>query len=571
MSVIFFSPYSAIWKHTEVELAFLEHQRLSINDAIFISCGGLYSSFCNAMSAYGLTENSSPEIKSKICAICKKTSIFKEKTGLNIQYIENYMNQDKNNLVSKFISSVTKKNWAESTFYEIPIGRAALFEIQLRYKLNNLDLDDEIWRIYIKQLEYCAKTVIFAREFLSANSTSSVVVYNELYSLNYAFTSVAKVMDIPIFSLQANGPIDDIYSRYSVDDSFNKARNLFANPKWINMKTRPLGITQTYKIYKYLLGLLSAKSFFVYSSRTRQTFRRSKFRSKWKIPENKKIVLFTMSSHDEIVAELFQSNSLTKVDMLDQINMTRKIIDYSKNNPDWFFILRPHPREFSNKREGTNSPSGKRLLEFIDSQDLPINLLVSRPEFKISLYQLILVSDYVLNVISSAGIEALAFGRRVLNIENSIFAAYPTEFNISVDLDLSRLQSIHNSKLKPQIALQQEAFRWLWYKHFTSTEDKFKDVSRAKFRLFNISRAVYVKKSIFVPCSRIVFGRFSLDRIFSKFIFVFESKINSSKTYRFFHKQIVCKIKAYLSMKVEGICIKLFVNILSRKVFFRLD
>ena len=197
--------------------------------------------------------------------------------------------------------------------------------------------------------------------------------------------------------------------------------------------------------------------------------------------------------------------------------------------------------------------------------------MVSRPEFNISLYQLILVSDYVLNVISSAGIEALAFGRRVLHIENSIFAAYPTEFNISVDLDLSRLLSVHDSQLKPQIALQQEAFRWLWYKYFTSTEDKFKDVSRAKFGFLNLFRAVYVKKSIFIPCSRIVFGRLSLDCIFSKFKFVFDSKINLKKTYRFFYKQVIDKIKTYLSIKVEGVCIKLFVNILSRKVFFRLD
>lgn len=571
MTVVYFSPYSAIWKHTEIELAFLNHLKISKENAVFLSCGGMYSSFCNSMSAFGLTESSPVDSKKSVCKICKKTSDFKGEIGFKIYQIEDYVDDEKNKLVTEFINSVTRDDWTESIFLGVPIGRAALYEIQLRHKLNDLNLNDEIWNLYIQQLEYCAKTIIVAEEFLLENKPSKVVVYNDLYSLNYSFIAIAKTLNIPTYSLHANGPIDNMYSRYSIDNNEDQIRKSFTSPKWNNVKATPLRIREIYRIYKYLRGLLFAKSWLVYSNKTKLCLRRSDFRSKWDIPSNQKIVLVTLSSQDEIIAELFHSNVQKIHGLPGNITLTRSIIEYCKSHPDWFFIIRPHPREFSNRREKTVSASGMALMDFIDSQNLPQNVFVSRPEFEISLYHLIFISDYIINVVSSAGIEALAFGRPVLQIENSLFSAYPTEFNVPIDLKLSNLQDVKN--FKSRRTMQQEAFRWLWFRYFSSTENKFTNISRNKFFVLNIARAIYVKKGKLLPYSKIVVGKKPTKSIFLKFKTKFIYKSRSEKVYKilFGQKVKIKLLKLHLGVKSEAICIRFFTFLLSHRIFFILD
>ena len=573
MTLVFFSPYSAIWKHSEIELSFLRKVSSSHVDSIFLSCRGLYSSFCNSMSAFGLSENSSTEAKMSICNICKKNSNFKEKINLNLKYIEDYIENNENDLVNDFMNTVNKDNWTNATFQNIPIGRAALYEIQLRYKLKNLNLSDEIWRIYLTQLKYCVQTIIAARKVLSENNASGVVVYNDLYSLNFAFTSVAKDLKLATYSLHASGPVNDVYSRYSIDDHKFKIRQLIDNPGWNIAKNKPLNFIKIYRISKFLNGLLSAKSFLVYSSRTTQVFRRSNFRSKWNIPKDKKIVLVTLSSYDEVIAELFQNHSLHKNDLISSIDLTKKIIEFCRSNTDWFFIVRPHPREFSNKRENTNSESGRELLDFLMFQTLPKNMFISLPEHHISLYQLIFVSDFILNLISTAGIESLALGRPVIYMENNLFSAYPRELNINIDRDFRQLNGLHDFSVDKTQILQQEAFRWLWFKYFLSTENTFANISRYSFKVMNIARAAYVRKGIFIPISNILFDlKFSskhMQTINDKLV----GKFNPGYLDNLCEKEVAStKINnTRFSHAKESLFIRLCVNFLRRKIFFILD
>ena len=573
MTLVFFSPYSAIWKHSEVELSFLRKVSSSHADSIFLSCRGLYSSFCNSMSAFGLNENSSPEAKMGICNICKKNSNFKEKIGLNVKFIEDYIENSENYLVNDFMNTVDKDNWTNATFQNIPIGRAALYEIQLRYKLMDLNLSEEIWHIYLTQLKYCVQTIIAARKVLALNHASGVVVYNDLYSLNFAFTSVAKDLKLATYSLHANGPVNDMYSRYSIDDHNFKIRQLIDNPKWNIAKNKPLNFIKIYKISQFLNGLLSAKNFLVYSSRATQIFRRSNFRSKWNIPKDKKIILVTLSSQDEVMAELFQNQSLHKNDLINNIDLTKKIIEFCRSNADWFFIVRPHPREFSNKREKTNSESGRELLDFLRSQTLTKNMFISHPEYHISLYQLIFVSDFILNLISSAGIESLALGRPVLHLENNLFSAYPRDLNFNIDRELRQLNGLHGFSVHKTHMLQQEAFRWLWFKYFLSTENTFANVSRYSFKLMNISRAAYIRRGIFVPILNVLFQLKFVGKHMQAIDDKFVQKFNPGYLDKLYEKEVVdMKFnKTRISITKEALFIRLCVNFLRRKIFFILD
>lgn len=188
MSIVYFSPYSAIWKHSEIELAHFYDERLESKKVIFLSCGKIFNFFCNSMAAYGKNENSSEHEKSHICNLCMKTLNFKKTMfPINVEFIDDYYRDQDRKVVDEFITSINRQNWQESTFFDINIGRIALYEIQMRYKLDSLDLDEKIWQYYLKQLKYCALLVIAANNFFLKNQIEKVIVYNDLYSLNQSF------------------------------------------------------------------------------------------------------------------------------------------------------------------------------------------------------------------------------------------------------------------------------------------------------------------------------------------------------------------------------------------------
>ena len=121
--------------------------------------------------------------------------------------------------------------------------------------------------------------------------------------------------------------------------------------------------------------------------------------------------------------------------------------------------------------------------------------------------------------------------------------------------------------------LQQEAFRWLWFKYFLSTENTFANVSRYSFKLMNISRAAYIRRGIFVPILNVLFQlKFAgkhMQAIDDKFV----QKFNPGYLDKLYEKEVVdMKFnKTRISITKEALFIRLCVNFLRRKIFFILD
>ena len=91
MSTVYFSPYSAIWKHSEIELAHFYDESFESKNVIFLSCGKIFNFFCNSMAAYGKNENSSEYDKSHICNLCIKTLKFKKTMfPINVEFVDDY-------------------------------------------------------------------------------------------------------------------------------------------------------------------------------------------------------------------------------------------------------------------------------------------------------------------------------------------------------------------------------------------------------------------------------------------------------------------------------------------------
>jgi hypothetical protein len=58
MKRVFFSPFSAIWKHSEIEIAYLFDNVDRTVEDLFLTCDRDFRFYCNTMAAFGLYEDS---------------------------------------------------------------------------------------------------------------------------------------------------------------------------------------------------------------------------------------------------------------------------------------------------------------------------------------------------------------------------------------------------------------------------------------------------------------------------------------------------------------------------------
>jgi hypothetical protein len=291
-------------------------------------------------------------------------------------------------------------------------------------------------------------------------------------------------------------------------------------------------------------------------------------RNHYKIPRKSKVILLTLSSLDEIVGEQFQLNKTYSQTTFDQLGMVSKLIDYCTDKPDVFLIIRPHPREFTNKRDNVESLSGKKLIDFFQAQKLPENIYVESNPSKISMYSCFFVSDVVLNIISSAGIEALAMGIPVVAFENEFFTTYPKELNIYTNSDFIGLDSaLQNPNLLSQN--QVLAFRWLWLKFFESNQSKFESKSRIYFKVMNLLRGFYIKYTVVIKKNADQSDNHLLNHMF-KSVSALLKNFNSVITWfsrRMLKIATMFKIYSRFNFKLEKILIKFTIYILKHKVF----
>ena len=92
-------------------------------------------------------------------------------------------------------------------------------------------------------------------------------------------------------------------------------------------------------------------------------------------------------------------------------------------------MIRIHPREFANKWDGVNSASGRTILEFLNSMNLPSNVILNTPDDGISLYDMPQITELVLNSTSTVGLEFAALGVPSVCVSPNSLIAYPQQLS----------------------------------------------------------------------------------------------------------------------------------------------
>jgi hypothetical protein len=183
------------------------------------------------------------------------------------------------------------------------------------------------------------------------------------------------------------------------------------------------------------------------------------------ISDDKYVLLAIMASADERFAASMIDAMPPFVEPMfpTQIDWINGLIEFVRKRDDIFLIIRAHPREFPNKREGVLSKQVVELQKLF--VNLPNNICVNWPQDQISLHDLIKITDVGLNSTSTAGIELGMFGAPVVLYDSDQLFSYPAEINYvalnqedyyqKIDIALKEGWSFENVR---------KTFRWLSYK-----------------------------------------------------------------------------------------------------------
>jgi hypothetical protein len=165
------------------------------------------------------------------------------------------------------------------------------------------------------------------------------------------------------------------------------------------------------RITDHFLVLFRGGSIFGYSSRTRGSS--NGLRERFGASPGQRILVAAMSSYDELfAAETAGARPSLPQLFPRQVDWIRALVEFVRQRKDLLLVIRVHPREFPNKREGVKSEHAALLEAAL--ADLPPNVRVNWPGDKVSLYDLANEASAFLTAWSSVGKEMATLGLPVV-------------------------------------------------------------------------------------------------------------------------------------------------------------
>ena len=430
MKIALFSPNALINVHAIPEALVGEALQQNGHEIIQIGCDGLLNKYCVSMSAMGIWADDPVDKKNAACVFCKRSRLeIKNRFHFTNILIDNFAQDNDADFIAGALSNVDKNNWMRFEYEDIPVGRYAAYEFLLNYKLNKVSFSDVEWRNFFPQLENALKTLVCGRRLLNYIQPDRLTTYNSLYSVNHIMCSIADQMDIPHYTLHAGSHHVYRLSQMTIFKGLNASALLNKSRSWNKFVKIPLSQELINKADLHIKQLLEATSPWVYSVKS-QNLKSEELLKFFDVKKGQKVLLATMASADErFAADLIDAMPPYKEPFFkSQINWLEHLIHWANTEKEVIIIIRVHPREFPNKREGVLSAQAIALQETFS--EIPSNVKINWPSDNISLHDLVKIVDVGLNATSTAGLELLIFGLPVVIYDTAQLFSYPRELNV---------------------------------------------------------------------------------------------------------------------------------------------
>jgi hypothetical protein len=461
--LLFFSPHSNIWPHAYPEWLLAEATRKKGNDVCVVNCDGLIHDHCIAMNEAGLHNDSTKQQQEKVCQTCRKRSdLFTKRFALPRVLMDDYFSSSDEARVQTELTTIAPQQWHEYEFQGMPIGRYAAYEFLLKYKINSLDIPEELWDFYLGQLANALRTHIAVDRVLEDVNPERTVAYNTLHSCSRVFAKLSESRDIPcIYIERDHGRTKREMVRVLRDD-----RTVYEAPAsstWKHWSNMPVSRDESRMVLDAVATQFKGTNAFVYTKAHKKIDPKTT-RKRLHIGKNQKVAVAVLSSRDEVFAAELVGQYRHKVSdsslFASQLEWISHLLELAERRPEIKFVIRVHPRLFPNKRESRASDHGEMLRDML--QRVPENVIVDWPSGGHSLYDLLQVCDVVLSGGSSVGGEAALFGMPVVLYEVGDVLQYPRELNYIVK-DINEYETTIDRALEAGWCFERASLALRWY------------------------------------------------------------------------------------------------------------
>jgi hypothetical protein len=478
--ILFYTPNIALWVHTVPEYYLAKGLENLGNTVSYLSCGRAQS-YCASMTAAELLPACTKEQSSSICDSCvSRATVLGQKNGLPMNMLYKYVFEADKVQCANLVKSALESQFLDTEILGVNIGRIALYELILMHKKMSLELDATQWRDYGVYLYNALIALIaFSRHFDSTNP-DYVVAFSPQYSnigpgMQYAINKGVKT-----FFIESGTNISD---RLGTMRIWDWGKHRLVNPAtkdWPGVQNYSVTKVSAKKVTDHYIKLLKGQHFSIYSS---SNFRDHNLRAKWNIGSQQKVLLATLSSYDEAYAAYvvggFPADKVFSGIFRTQGDWIENLIEWVKNYPEYFLIIRVHPRDFPNKRDQMQSEQALLLAQKL--LNLPSNIYVNWPSEEVSIYQIFGITDVVLTGWSVTAIEALILGIPVV-VYDAKLPSYPKDIVFS---GVSASEYFDCIVMAAKIGWSFEnvifGFRWASFTFSQTVVDVSKKISRMEF------------------------------------------------------------------------------------------
>lgn len=409
MRILFFSLHADLWGHAFPEAIVAETLAEAGHEIIYAGCGGSLDRFCVPMAAHGMTVHTPASERGKVCAQCRRRDeLIRSEFGFHGPHLSDLVDGEMEREADRILDVADRGTLIDLEIDGVAVGRVALYQLMLRRKRLETDLSDDEFVEYLVELRHAIYALQAGRKLIEREAPDVVVVYNALYSVNRVVCQLAERRGIPQYFMHAGGNLSNRLQTLWIGrgDTFSFFPHLVR--KWPDFADLPCGAADLRLITEHFLELLRGRSAFVYSRPKSAGY--VDVRAAFGVGSDQKLLVATLGSYDEErAAEIVGARVHVRPPLFEtQIEWVRSLVDHVKARHELFLVLRVHPREFPNKREGVLSHHAQQLKRAFS--DLPANVAVNWPDQAISMYDLADQTDVFLNSWSSVGKEMALLG-----------------------------------------------------------------------------------------------------------------------------------------------------------------
>jgi hypothetical protein len=309
----------------------------------------------------------------------------------------------------------------------VPLGRMSSYEIILEYKKSNLDFTIEESAKVRRYTENSLKTFLAALNYLECHRPEKVIIFNPQYGVPASFAKAAEMKGIPVYSVSFTGVLGEM-RRYVRSWPWNE--NKLQNP------FRSAWIPGAYSPSRKDLWRLKREQVFQRTGRSPWTYSQPASRLKsediFSIPSGSKVILAVMNSTDEVfaakIANLIPESTYNSKVFSTQEDWIERLIQEVAEMEDTYLIVRPHPREYPNKRENVQALTSKKRSEIF--QNLPRNVLLDSPTLGFPLENHFRSVSVLTTGWSSVGLDWQMRGKPTVTYDKNL-TWYPSETHYS--------------------------------------------------------------------------------------------------------------------------------------------